>query len=174
MMKKTIHLLICILLFNTLVVFSTSFLYAETTPGAETTAEEPAESFTLDEPEEPPLPAFDIKKSFFRMIISLVFVLVFIFGLAFVFKKLFSSATPFHKGKGLLRVIEKYPLGPKNYLMLVWAIDRMILVSFHNGSVEKISEFKSEAITREIESDVFEETLQREESLHPAEEVANA
>ena len=173
MMKKTIHLLIIIFIFNISVAFF-AFSCAFSEQDVKSSKQELSEPFTLDTPEETTMPVFDIKKSLIRMVISLILVLAFIFSIAFIFKKISSSPMPFNKGKGLLRVIEKYPLGPKNYLMLVWAIDRMVLVSFNNGSIEKISEFKSETITREIENDFFSESLQREETVKPLEEVSNA
>ena len=195
MMKKTIHLFVIMFIINIAVDFLVSDSLAQEVENKETSSEtitledsvsvpvqeqkaenkeNIAEAFTLDDAVPSPVPTFDVKKTFVRMMISLVIILLFIFLMTVLYKKFFSSSTPFtKKGRELLRVIEKFPLGPKNYLMLVWVIDRIVLMSFNNGTIEKISEFKADSITGDIERDIFQDSLQREMSDSNIEEVVN-
>ncbi|MCK5706266.1 MAG: flagellar biosynthetic protein FliO [Candidatus Aureabacteria bacterium] len=192
MMKKTIHLFVIMFIINIAVDFLVSDSLAQevdiqeisnetvtldkTVPPTkqEVDNKESSVAFTLDDTAPSPVPTFDVKKTFVRMMISLVIILLFIFLMTVLYKKFFSSSTPFtKKGRELLRVIEKFPLGPKNYLMLVWVIDRIVLMSFNNGTIEKISEFKADSITGDIERDIFQDSLQREMSDSNIEEVVN-
>ena len=174
MMKKTIHLLLCIFIINISVVFLASSSFAEEATSSSLLTEQEKEPFSLDVDASPEIPVFDVKKSLIKTSLSLAIILLIIFGLAAFYKKFFSSSLPSQKGKGLLRIIERFTLGPKNQLLLIWVIDRMVLISLNNGTVQKIMEIKGDTVTNEIPQDIFEESLQREISANPIEEVANA
>ena len=173
MMKKTILFILSIFIINSCVVFFVCPAFAEKAV-SETAAEvKTAEPFTLDDIKSEPVPEFDLQKSFIRMMISLSIILVLIFSLMIAYKKFFPTGMPTQKGKGLIRVIEKFQIEPRHYLILLWVIDRMVLVSSYNGAIQKISEIKDGAVTREIHQDIFQDSLQREMTENPIEENAH-
>jgi flagellar biogenesis protein FliO len=172
MMKNTLSLILFIFIISISVVFSASFSFAA--EGADAKIAETQEVYSLDAPAAAQIPSFDTKKYFIKMLISLVVVIGLVFVSILFLKKFYSTSLPSGKGKGLLRIVERFPLGPKNHLLLIWVIDRMVLVSLQNGNMQKICEIKDKAIGNDISQDLFQDSLQREMAEENAEEVNHA
>ncbi|EKD27045.1 MAG: hypothetical protein ACD_79C00911G0004 [uncultured bacterium] len=103
-----------------------------------------------------------IQQMSFKMIFSLVAVLALFFSVIYVIKKFFPQAVSLsdHSLK-LVKVLEKHNIAPKQSVYLLWAIDRVLVVSSSNGTLSLLTEIKDNNILQEKMPAEFSDTLTR-------------
>jgi flagellar biosynthetic protein FliO len=77
--------------------------------------------------------------SFFKMLVSLAVVIGLMIGAMFVMKKYFYQAPSAAQGTGVINIISTRPLGPKNGIMLVECLGKLILVSFSGQQMSTLT-----------------------------------
>jgi flagellar biogenesis protein FliO len=83
----------------------------------------------------------------FKMLGSLLIVLVLLIGTLFIIRRLYPGATPFNDPKlKLTKVVEKINLGPRQVIYLLWAVDRILVVSSSNGTIQFLTEIKDKNV----------------------------
>ncbi|MBN2143641.1 MAG: flagellar biosynthetic protein FliO [Candidatus Aureabacteria bacterium] len=101
-----------------------------------------------------------------KMIASLLIVLSLLIGTLFIIRRYYpgsSYSSSFRDQKlKLTRVIEKINLAPKQCILLVWAIDRILVLAQSNGEIRYLTEIKDKETILEKIPNEFTDILTRE------------
>jgi len=90
----------------------------------------------------PPVPSPSYEATFWKMILVLVGMVVFLFFAVFLIKKIFSSRFQGGSALRVIKIMEKRPLSPKTMLYLVEVGKNKILIAESQNEVRRLMNFE--------------------------------
>ena len=119
--------------------------------------------FLFNDEEQSPIEEISIGDMGKKMMISLVIVLILILGTLYLIRRYYSGSLPMREQKmKLVKVIEKVYLSPKQTIVLLWTIDRILVVANNNGQMSLLSEIKDKNTLEEKIPQEFTDVLTQE------------
>ncbi len=97
---------------------------------------------TSSVPPPTPSPAFHLGWMLAKTVFSLLLIIALIFGLVFVMKRYFGQQLPGSMGREGFQILAKFPLQPKQSLMLVKVFERILLLGVTESSITLLAEFE--------------------------------
>jgi flagellar biosynthetic protein FliO len=99
--------------------------------------------------------------SFVKMLASLAVVIGLMIGAMLLLKKYFYQAPSIAQGTGVINIISTRPLGPKNSIMLIEVLGKLILVSFSGQQMSTLTTIEDPGAIEKLKN------LQLKESVTP-------
>jgi flagellar biosynthetic protein FliO len=99
--------------------------------------------------------------SFVKMLASLAVVIGLMIGAMLLLKKYFYQAPSIAQGTGVINIISTRPLSPKNSIMLIEVLGKLILVSFSGQQMSTLTTIEDPGAIEKLKN------LQLKESVTP-------
>lgn len=97
---------------------------------------------TSSVPATTPSPAFNLGWMLAKTVFSLLLIIALIFGLVFLLKRYFGQQLPGSIGREGFQILAKFPVQPKQSLLLVKVFERILLLGVTESSITFLVEFE--------------------------------
>jgi len=97
--------------------------------------------------------------SFFKMLASLALVIALMIGAMYLMKKYFYQSPSIVQGTGVINIISTRPIGPKNSIMLIEVLGKLILVSISGQQMSTLTTIEDPIAIEKMENIQLKERL---------------